>query len=148
MITDEQLEEAVKNSVSFAGVLRHLGIRPAGGSQSHYKRRVDRAGIDYSHFTGKGWNVGNTAPTRKDKKDILVLREDGHRQKTHQLKRALIESGIEHKCNICGQVPEWRGNPLTLDVDHINENWLDDRIENLRFLCPNCHSQLSRKLIK
>jgi 5-methylcytosine-specific restriction endonuclease McrA len=75
-----------------------------------------------------------------------VLRLSGSRQKTRQLKRAMIESDIDYKCSNCKQEPFWFGHSLTLDVDHINENWLDDRLENLRFLCPNCHSQFSRKL--
>ena len=75
------------------------------------------------------------------------LRKTGGRAKRVQLKRAMIESGVEEKCSKCGQPPTWLGSELTLDIDHINENWLDDRIENLRFLCPNCHSQFSRNQI-
>ena len=54
---------------------------------------------------------------------------------------------MNYECNRCGQGPEWLGNAITLDVDHINENWMDDRLENLQFLCPNCHSQYSRNII-
>ena len=146
-ITDEMLIEAVKNSESIMGVLRYLGLREAGGTNYHYKKRINTAGIDISHFSGKFHNRGKTSPNKKSADQILILRECGGRSKSNQLTRALIESGIEHKCLFCGQDSEWNGNKLTLDVDHINENWLDDRIENLRFLCPNCHSQLSRKLI-
>jgi len=59
----------------------------------------------------------------------------------------MLESNVKHECSKCGQKPEWLGSPLTLDVDHVNKNWLDDRLENLRFLCPNCHSQFSRNLL-
>lgn len=148
MMTDEQLEEAVKNSLSFAGVLRYLGIKQAGGSHSYYKKRIIKAGIDYSHFTGKGHNKGKVSNTRRTSKQILILRLTGRRECCKRLRRALFESGVDHRCSLCGNGPEWMGHSLTLDIDHINENWLDDRIENLRFLCPNCHSQLSRKLIK
>lgn len=128
-------------------VLRNLGLKQAGGSHSHYSKRIKSAGIDTSHFKGKSTIKGRTAPNRKSADEILILRESGNRAKAHMLTRSMIEKGVEHKCSKCGQGPEWFGQKLTLDVDHINENWLDDRLENLRFLCPNCHSQFSRGLI-
>lgn len=146
-ITDEQLAEAVKESFSVMGVLEYLGLRKTGGGNAHYKKRIDKLGLDTSHFTGRASNRGKQFNTRKSKEEILVYRTSGTRQKSAQLVRALIESGVKHECKKCGNGPEWMGNVLTLDVDHINENWLDDRIENLRFLCPNCHSQFSRKLL-
>lgn len=148
-ITDEMVIEAVGKSYSYADVLRRLNIRYAGGSFSHYKRRVEKLGVDTTHFTGQGWKAcsNNVDVTKKVADDILIVRTDGRRQKAQQLVRALIEVGVKHECSKCGQLPMWMGNPLTLDVDHINEDWLDDRKENLRFLCPNCHSQFSRNLI-
>lgn len=146
--TKELLHEAVQNSVSYTAVLRYMGIKQTGGNQSYIKQRIDSFGIDVSHFKGQSWSKGLRLKTKRKTEDILVLRETGTRQKSKFLTRALIDSGIEHKCDKCGQLPEWLGNPLTLDVDHINRNWLDDRLDNLRFLCPNCHSQFSRNLIK
>jgi hypothetical protein len=146
-VTDEQLQRAVLESESMAGVLRVLGIRLAGGSYSHYSSRIKKLGLDTSHFTGKSSNKGKKFPRDFDPDDILILRESGSRQKSNKLVRAMLESGIIHECSKCGIGPEWLGNPLTLDVDHINENWLDDRLGNLRFLCPNCHSQFSRNLL-
>ena len=146
-ITDEQLAEAVAASEGVMGVLRYLGIREAGGSHSHYSRRIKALGLDTSHFLGATWNKGKKFPPKRNADQILIKRESGGRGRAKELKRALLEKGVKHECSLCGQGPEWRGNPLTLDVDHINENWLDDRIENLRFLCPNCHSQFSRGLI-
>lgn len=146
-ITDEMLTTAVAGSESFMQVLRKLGIKEAGGSHSHYKRRVGLIGLDTSHFTGQASNKGKVMLTRRTAADVLILRADGGRAKAHQLVRSLLAVGRKHECSECNQGPEWRGNPLTLDVDHINEDWLDDRAENLRFLCPNCHSQFSRRLI-
>lgn len=149
-VTDEMLAEAVRVSFSGAGVSRALGKNGTGGITSHYMRRVKHLGLDISHFTGQCWNKGKVMPKKKTAEEILIRREtDGQpsRTKAFELRRALIDIGRPYCCDKCGQLPEWLGNPMTLDVDHINEDWMDDRAENLRFLCPNCHSQFSRNLI-
>lgn len=146
-VSDEALAEAVRNCTAVMGVLRYLGLREAGGTHSHYKRRIQRLGLDTSHFLAKASSKGRISTRRRLADEILVLRTDGTRGRSEQLVRALKDKGVEHKCAKCGQPPEWLGKPLTLDVDHRNENWLDDRLENLRFLCPNCHSQFSRRLL-
>src|SRR3990167_2109829 len=138
--SDDQLHEAAENSTSITGVLRFLGILLPGGSHGHIRRRMQRAGVDTSHFTGRAWNKGKKQP-RRTAASILVKRDVGDRQGAAYLRRALIESGVTHLCEQCGLGPEWKGKPLVLDVDHRNRNRLDDRKKNLRFLCPNCHSQ-------
>lgn len=148
-VTDIVLAEIVKNSSSYFDVLRNLGLKLAGGSHTHYKKRIETLKLDTSHFKGKGHGKGKLfTSVKREPSSILILRESGIRQRTAYLIEALLSVGVPHECNKCGQDTSWLGNPLTLDVDHINRNWLDDRAENLRFLCPNCHSQFSRKLIK
>lgn len=144
-ITNEMLVEAVKQSFSVMEVLRCLGLKEAGGSHYHYSKRIKLLNLDTNHFK-RYPNAGKTSTNRRLSKDVLQLRQSGGRAKSRQLTRALLEKEVPHVCSECQQTSEWRGFPLTLDVDHINENWLDDRIENLRFLCPNCHSQYSRNL--
>ncbi len=146
-VTDSLLKEAVENSHSVLEVLRFLGKKEAGGSHSYFSARIRRLNLDTSHFKGQASNKGKPSITKKSAEEILVRRKEGRRAKASQLKRALLQIGIKHECSLCGQLPEWRGNPLTLDIDHINQYWLDDRAENLRFLCPNCHSQFSRNLL-
>jgi predicted RNA-binding Zn-ribbon protein involved in translation (DUF1610 family) len=146
-ITDEQLTNIVRESYSMCDVIRKLGLKISGGSISHYTRRIRKSNIDTSHFLGKAHARNKPSCKKKNPSEILIKRVTGTRAKSKVLVRALIESGVKHECSKCGQLPEWLGNRLTLDVDHINEDWLDDRIENLRFLCPNCHSQFSRKLL-
>lgn len=142
--TDEQLREAVANSKSVAEALRSLGLRAVSGSYSHYSKRIKKLGCDTSHHKGRGNFAHNKASHKLSPEKILVKRTDGARTRAIQLRRALIEIGRPYTCECCGQLPEWRGNVLTLDVDHINQDWMDDRPENLRFLCPNCHSQFTR----
>lgn len=141
-ITDEQLVDAVQQSVSYAGVLRVLGVRPAGGSHYHYSNRIKKLGIDTSHFTGKMWNKGKTwKHLRKNSSDILtILIEGSRRQPRKFLLRAMIEEGVKYKCSIC-EIENWLGKEICLHVDHKNGDWLDCRLDNLRFLCPNCHTQ-------
>lgn len=140
--TREEVQKAVSQSNSYAGVLRYFGTKPAGGSQSHIKRVIQNHGIDTSHFLGQGHSKGKRAVTRKTASQILIVLPDGSpRPKAAQLRRSLLEMGVKPICILCGLGEMWNGSKLVLEIDHIDRNWLDNRISNLRFLCPNCHSQ-------
>lgn len=141
--TPELLRPLVENSISLSEVLRKLGKGVSGGLHSHLKRRLIEFKIDTSHFLGKAHYLGKASTKRKRWEIILVLRTKGGRTRASQLKRALIDSGREYRCITCGIGPTWCWKSLTLQVDHKNRNWLDDRKENLFFRCPNCHSQTS-----
>lgn len=137
--TLEILTEAVERSTSFAGVLRQLGLRQAGGTQAHIARRIRRFGIYTSHFTGQAHQRGRAGARRRPWSAILVVRPDGSlREKAQALRRALVEFGRPYLCDRCGLDPVQ--TPLTLHVDHVDGEWLDNRPENVRFLCPNCHA--------
>lgn len=141
--TDDQIALAVKESLSIAEVMRKLGIRYAGGSYCNLKRRILKAGIDTAHFLGKGWNRNRAPKNKRHWTGILIDRSQSGYRREHAapLRRALLDYGRDHKCALCMNGGTWNGKKLILEIDHIDRNWLDDRPENLRFLCPNCHSQ-------
>ena len=140
--TEEVLEDAVKQSFSISEVLRKLGIA-GGGSHGHITWRIKQLGIDTSHFKKQGEFLKKSCFQKKPWQEVLVLKPSSQRTPGFQLKRALLEIGREYKCeNIaCSIQGKWLERKLVLDVDHIDGNWHDNRSENLRFLCPNCHSQ-------
>jgi hypothetical protein len=140
--TDEAILTAAAQADSVYGAMRIPNMRLTGGSHGHLKRRMLHLGIDVAGMTrsGRASNKGKKFPQAvRSAESILVLRTSGRRQYAKYLKRALIEIGRAYCCELCGNKGEWMGKPLTLQIDHRDRNWLDDRAENLRFVCPNCH---------
>jgi predicted RNA-binding Zn-ribbon protein involved in translation (DUF1610 family) len=135
------LAKAVRLSTSVAGVLRELGIKQAGGSQNYIAGRIRREGLDTSHFTGQRHMLGKPGRSRCPQDVLVLLPPGGHRTKRPVLQRAMVGVGVPYRCAECGTGPEWRGRELVLVIDHVNGEWLDNRIGNVRFLCPNCHAQ-------
>jgi hypothetical protein len=138
--TREILEPAVAASKSVNDVLRHLGIEVVGGHHTNITRRIKAYGIDTSHFQQPS-QIG-VPKQRRAPKQILVEQEPrtARRVQSDRLRRAMTELGVVAQCAMCGTEPLWRGRPLPLEVDHIDGDWRNNRIENLRLLCPNCHS--------
>ena len=141
--TDEALAAACATSVSYAQALRSLGVPVTGGQHAHLARRIRAAGIDTSHFLGQAHHRGGRRPGRDPATVFTVWPPGSDRPRTKMLRKALLEAGVDHRCALCDCDGEWRGQPITLVIDHINGDWLDNRLENLRFLCPNCHAQTS-----
>ena len=141
--TNEEIQRAVQQNASIAGVLRSLKMKIAGGSYRNIKLRIKKACISTAHFTGQGHNIGRHPPNRKDAKTVLIDRTTTGERRCHAaiLRRALLESGSQYECAVCRNTGTWALGELILEIDHIDGNWLDDRLHNLRFLCPNCHSQ-------
>jgi hypothetical protein len=147
--TRELLEKVISETHSFAGALRMLGVRVTGGGQGLIKQRTIEYRIDYSHFTGQASSTGvnhKGGPEKKKWQEVLILRNKNleyGREKSFRLRRALIEMGRPYQCegDDCKVKNIWNGKEIILHVDHENGNYFDCRPENLKFLCPNCHSQ-------
>jgi len=144
--TKELLSKIVVNCHSMAQVLKALGCRHGGGTHEYIKRKINNFGIDTSHFTGQRTNSGKNHNGYKGRswEDVLVYQKEKKWKETpYILRRALIASGREYKCERvgCTVKDSWCGNSLKLHVHHKDGNWLNNTKENLEFRCPNCHSQ-------
>ena len=134
------LKKAVKSSSSIRQVIEKLGLIPAGGNYEQIKRAIKEHGIDSSMLTGQGWRRNKTFPfvPRKELKDILTKENTFQ---SYKLKKRLFCDGIkEQKCELCGWAEMSVDGRIPVELDHINGDRHDNRLENLRILCPNCHS--------
>lgn len=136
-VSDDEFQKIIQNSYSYSECLRKLGLTDKGGTSTKIlKERILELNCSIEHFSRTNSNVYKKYSTE----EILV--ENSLYTKTSRLKERLIKEGLlEERCSICGLGPEWNGKILVLQLDHINGVHNDNRLENLRIVCPNCHSQ-------
>lgn len=134
--TKELLEPIIKESKTWAEVCRKLGLKPMTGSQTHIKKRATKFNIDFSHFVGKSFNAGRTFK----RKDALEYCYNGSKITSHRLKLILIRDGYKNKkCENCNNT-KWLNKKIPLELHHIDGNHFNNEFDNLKILCPNCHS--------
>lgn len=139
LFNDEEFQQIIKESYSYAECCRKIGYSINGSYGSDViKKRCKEMNLSTAHFSSI--RAANITSTKYSLDEILI--ENSTYKNISRLKERLIkEKRLEYKCAICGNIGEWNGKRLTLQLDHINGKHNDHRIFNLRFLCPNCHSQ-------
>jgi len=136
--TEQALKEAIRTSSSFAEALRKLGLVPRGGNYATLHRAIARLELNTSHMTGQASNRGKTFGPKRPLSDYLSNR---FAIQSYKLKQRLLSEGMmSHQCVKCMRT-RWHEQPIPLELDHINGNNGDNRLGNLRLLCPNCHAQ-------
>lgn len=135
---DKEFVAAVKRNITISGVLRDLGISDHGGNYREFHRHVARLGVPTDHMKGRGHGQSRAAIPLED----ILVRNSSYGGGSSALRRRLLRAGLlEETCAECGGGTHWHGKTLQLQLDHINGDPRDNRLENLRLLCPNCHSQ-------
>ncbi|TAL50743.1 HNH endonuclease [Patescibacteria group bacterium] len=138
--TNPALIKAAKESISFRQVIEKLGLVPAGGNYDQIKRYLAELKIDISHFKGRAWSRGLRHPNRyvQSLDDVLVK---GSLYQSFKLKKRLFRVGLKKvRCEECGWAKKSEDGRIPLELDHVNGDKHDNRLVNLRILCPNCHS--------
>ena len=130
----EELEQIILQSNNFADLCRKLGYKSdSTKTREVIQKRIDNFNISIEHFT-------HSLKKELSEENIFIENSDV----CQSTLRRWYKKGeyTPYECSICGQEPMWQGKELTLILDHINGKNKDDRLENLRWVCPNCNQQL------
>jgi len=146
-----RFKQIVAESKSIKEVASKLGYKESGGVYSHLKMKFEEHGLNTDHFKGQGWAAGENAKTNESVKKMslgvstpweeVFCKDSKYKGGGRGLLQKLVDSGKRQEvCEKCS-LQEWMDEKLRLELDHINGDNRDNREENLRILCPNCHSQ-------
>lgn len=132
---EAKLREAVANSNSIGSCIAYLNLARGGATYKRFVEACGRFSIPLDFPDNYRW--WQTIPLEK-----IMVENSPYTNNRIRLKQRIIEAGLlAYECSECGLGPEWNGKTLVLQLDHINGVNNDHRLENLRILCPNCHTQ-------
>ncbi len=136
-VSDEEFVDIIDSNYTYSDVLRYFGLTTSGeSSRKVLKQRISELCLSTEHFNS---SINNKSTPKRSLEEILV--KDSSYSNRNRLKiRLLNEVFLTYKCYICN-INSWLNKPISLHLDHINGINNDNRINNLRLLCPNCHSQ-------
>ena len=136
--TKDNFTKIVKESINYVDICRNLNLKPTMGNRTTIKKYIKLYNLDISHFR-------NGTPKPSNKKSLNeILIENSTYNHTSNLRDRLYKVGLKKReCEMCGQDEEWMGKKMSLILDHINGVHDDNRLDNLRIVCPNCNATLS-----
>jgi predicted nucleic acid-binding Zn ribbon protein/Zn finger protein HypA/HybF involved in hydrogenase expression len=130
-INDDVFIEVCKTSLTMAQAAKKLGIH-----FNSFKKRAIELNCYFTNPSGKG--INKKSVFKQTLEEILV--KNSPYRNTHKLKNRLIKEGLkEHRCENCNNT-EWLGQPIPIELHHIDGDNSNNLLENLQILCPNCHS--------
>jgi hypothetical protein len=133
-ISNEDFINIIKESKSYIEVLQKCGYTNYGNNKT-IKKRIKLLNLSTKHF------IKFIIPINKTiSHDKIFIKDSTYNNNTNIKKILYKYYNWEYKCNICN-IKDWLSKSISLELDHINGNNKDNRFENLRLLCPNCHSQ-------
>jgi len=134
----EEIQKIIDSSYGFQEILRKLNLRLSGSTAKMVKDRISIGNLSVEKMK-LNKRLGQPNNKKIDLKDILIENSTYNRG---NLKKRLIKDGVlKNECCICNQENKWNNRDLVMILDHINGTYNDNRIENLRLICPNCNSQ-------
>ena len=129
----DELEQMVKTSFYLRDVVKKIGYSCVSGRNNDtVRKRLEKFNISTENFT-------HQKPMNRDESNIFCENSSASQA---TLRRWYKKRNKCDSCEICGQSIKWNGKPLTMILDHINGDKHDNRLHNLRWICPNCDSQL------
>lgn len=137
--THEKFLLALKDSNSIRDILKKINLKPTGGNYKSIYLYAEKHKIDLSYLSGQGWRKGSKDPVIQPKNIKEYLVKDSYYNSNRLRKRLINECIFEEKCSSCKK-SKWMNKKIPLELDHINGINTDNRISNLRLLCPNCHA--------
>ena len=119
-----------------------MALDVSGANYRLLRLRIRKLGLDTAHWLGQAHSRGTKRPHARRQSLQELLCENSSYTNLTVLKRRLLDAGVlAYGCSVCQNTGTWLGQALTLHLDHANGVADDHRVENLRLLCPNCHSQ-------
>lgn len=133
----DQLVQSINESSSLRQTLIKLNVAPYGGNYEVLKKAINHYNLDTSHFNGQAWNRGRKLTVKYSLDDYLTNKLP---IQSYKLKNRLLANKLIKPVCSCCYNSSWLGKAIPLELDHINGDNKDNRLENLRLLCPNCHA--------
>lgn len=147
-VDKETLQQYISESQTIGQILKKFGLENRGHNPRTLKKRIQEESLDISHITqfkfGGGWNKGTSGILKKkmSKENALTKIFTSNYQGGSSVKKYIrYYNLIPEVCGECNLGKEWNKKPITLELDHIDGDSSNNQLANLRWLCPNCHSQ-------